>query len=251
MIKQFMNQLIEQIVKIYYKSIKWVPNKNIENLITNYYDSVINEKLQDHNNYYIIEAETENTSDNQLPNDMSKLDTILQNQDSNDDEKFDKELLQTNTPIIYAFKTKYAPNAIKVGYTTQGPEQRVNQWKKFYKDAELIDYWDASELNSVQQRVYFMDFSVHDEIKLRGYKNLLDEADINSKKEADEFRRLYTEDNIQEVYISKEFFLTYNNIGDNKRLDKELLLLMVLKNKYLIIHLKENYILLINYNHQL
>jgi hypothetical protein len=33
-----------------------------------------------------------------------------------------EELLQTNTPIIYAFITKYAPNAIKIGYTVQGAE---------------------------------------------------------------------------------------------------------------------------------
>lgn len=67
------------------------------------------------------ETDTENDSDDILTNDyqnhlgmQSELDKIHKGQ------TFSKEeLLQTNTPIIYAFITKYAPNAIKIGYTEQ------------------------------------------------------------------------------------------------------------------------------------
>ena len=110
--------------------------------LSNNFDESIRQKQDELNqNQNNDVSNTDNDSDDILNNDyqnhlgmQSELDKIHKGQ------TFSKEeLLQTNTPIIYAFITKYAPNAIKIGYTVQGAEQRVKQWQKYYSDAKLID----------------------------------------------------------------------------------------------------------------
>lgn len=49
-------------------------------------------------------------------------------------------------------------NAIKIGYTVQGAEQRVKQWQKYYSDAKLIGWWTATQLDNAMHKVFFMDF---------------------------------------------------------------------------------------------
>lgn len=153
--------------------------------------------------YYLTEEEDTE------PN--SELDNVKQGK-SFSGETF----LQTNTPIIYAFITKYAPDAIKIGYTTQGPEQRIDQWRKHYSDAKLLGYWTATELNKSMQRVFFMDYPVHDRTVRRGYKNLLDDPDA-----LNEFKRLAKEDKIEDIHVSKEFFMKYKNMSE-KNIEDEL-----------------------------
>lgn len=113
--------------------------------MSNNFDESIRQKqdeLNQNNDQTNDESDTDNDSDDILNNDyqnhlgmQSELDKIHKGQ------TFSKEeLLQTNTPIIYAFITKYAPNAIKIGYTVQGAEQRVKQWQKYYSDAKLIGW---------------------------------------------------------------------------------------------------------------
>ena len=143
-------------------------------------------------------------SKNHLDNNQSELDKIHRG------EKFSKEeLLQTNTPIIYAFITKYAPNAIKIGYTVQGAEQRVQQWRKYYKDAKLIGWWTAIQLDNAMHKVFFMDFNVHQRTRQYGYSNLKDES---NKIDLDEFKRLAKEDGIEDIHVSSEFFMKYKNM---------------------------------------
>ena len=180
--------------------------------MSNNFDESIRQKQdelnQDQNN---DESDTDNDSDDILNNDyqnhlgmQSELDKIHKGQ------KFSKqELLQTNTPIIYAFITKYAPNAIKIGYTVQGAEQRVKQWQKYYSDAKLIGWWTATQLDNAMHKVFFMDFNVHARTRSYGYSNLKDPA---NKFDFDEFKRLAKEDGIENIHVSSEFFMKYKDM---------------------------------------
>ena len=204
-----MNTFIAQLVYNYFNMLNermqqfTGHNKNIESLITTYLDE---------------EAETDDTQEDIESSDNSELDNVHAGKGFSDN-----SILQTNTPIIYAFITKYAPNAIKIGYTVQGAEQRVAQWQKHYKDAKLLGWWTATAFNQAMQEVYFMDFSVHNRTRARGYSNLKDKE---NKFDYDEFIRLAKEDHIENVHVSSEFFMKYKdmNIKDsNEELNTQII----------------------------
>ena len=178
--------------------------------MSNNFDDSIRQK-QDELNQNNDDSDTEDDSDNILTNDYqnhlgmeSELDKIHKGKTFSRE-----ELLQTNTPIIYAFITKYAPNAIKIGYTVQGAEQRVKQWQKYYSDAKLIGWWTAIQLDNAMHKVFFMDFNVHARTRSYGYSNLKDPA---NKFDFDEFKRLAKEDGIEDIHVSSEFFMKYKNM---------------------------------------
>lgn len=182
--------------------------------MSNNFDESIRQKQDELNQNFDQdndESDTDNDSDDILNNDyqnhlgmQSELDKIHKGQ------TFSKEeLLQTNTPIIYAFITKYAPNAIKIGYTVQGAEQRVKQWQKYYSDAKLIGWWTATQLDNAMHKVFFMDFNVHARTRSYGYSNLKDPA---NKFDFDEFKRLAKEDGIENIHVSSEFFMKYKDM---------------------------------------
>lgn len=181
-------------------------SNNFDESIRQKQDELNQNSDQDNN-----ESDTDNDSDDILNNDyqnhlgmQSELDKIHKGQ------TFSKEeLLQTNTPIIYAFITKYAPNAIKIGYTVQGAEQRVKQWQKYYSDAKLIGWWTATQLDNAMHKVFFMDFNVHARTRSYGYSNLKDPA---NKFDFDEFKRLAKEDGIENIHVSSEFFMKYKDM---------------------------------------
>ena len=183
-------------------------SNNFDESIRQKQDELNQNQNNDQNN---DESDTDNDSDDILNNDyqnhlgmQSELDKIHKGQ------TFSKEeLLQTNTPIIYAFITKYAPNAIKIGYTVQGAEQRVKQWQKYYSDAKLIGWWTATQLDNAMHKVFFMDFNVHARTRSYGYSNLKDPA---NKFDFDEFKRLAKEDGIENIHVSSEFFMKYKDM---------------------------------------
>ena len=183
-------------------------SNNFDESIRQKQDELNQNQTNDQNN---DESDTDNDSDDILNNDyqnhlgmQSELDKIHKGQ------TFSKEeLLQTNTPIIYAFITKYAPNAIKIGYTVQGAEQRVKQWQKYYSDAKLIGWWTATQLDNAMHKVFFMDFNVHARTRSYGYSNLKDPA---NKFDFDEFKRLAKEDGIENIHVSSEFFMKYKDM---------------------------------------
>ena len=204
-----MNTFIAQLVYNYFNKLNermqqfTDHNKNIESLITTYLGE---------------EEETDDTQEDIESSDNSELDNVHAGKGFSDN-----SILQTNTPIIYAFITKYAPNAIKIGYTVQGAEQRVAQWQKYYKDAKLLGWWTATAFNQAMQQVYFMDFSVHSRTRARGYSNLKDKE---NKFDYDEFIRLAKEDHIENVHVSSEFFMKYKdmNIKDsNEELNTQII----------------------------
>ena len=61
----------------------------------------------------------------------SILDKIMNDKETNIDE-FVKEFVRPNGPTIYAFVTDKVKDAIKVGYTDQHPEKRIEQWREIY-----------------------------------------------------------------------------------------------------------------------
>lgn len=67
---------------------------------------------------------------------MSILDAAMNaNNDKKEDELIEKlnKVIKNNGPTIYAFVVDKVKNAIKVGYTDQHPEKRIQQWKDVYE----------------------------------------------------------------------------------------------------------------------
>jgi len=110
--------------------------------------------------------------------------------------------LRTNTPMIYAFITKDIPDAIKVGYTNQGVQNRIDQWKKKYNDITVLGQWTATEINQLGEKVFFMDYPVHAKIEGRGYANV--------KPDDKRFHQ------VENIHVSKEFFNKYKDITRNE-----------------------------------
>lgn len=199
-----MKSYIIKLIQSYLDIIKINESLNMDDNLNNQ-DNQDDELIQDSSiipnddNDDFVNNDYKNHLDNQ-----SELDKIHKGK------KFSREdLLQTNTPIIYAFITKYAPNAIKIGYTVQGAEQRVQQWRKYYKDAKLIGWWTATQLDNAMHKVFFMDFNVHARTRSYGYSNLKDEQ---NKIDLDEFKRLAKEDGIEDIHVSSEFFMKYKDM---------------------------------------
>lgn len=201
-----MKRYIVKIIQNYISLLKLNEDKENDNIMNN---NKITDELQNDSSVIQKDGNTENDYDMRKDYDNhlgmeSELDKIHKGQ------KFSgEELLQTNTPIIYAFITKYAPNAIKIGYTVQGAEQRVQQWRKYYKDAKLIGWWTATQLDNAMHKVFFMDFNVHARTRQYGYTNLKDDS---NKLDLDEFKRLAKEDGIEDIHVSSEFFMKYKNM---------------------------------------
>ena len=194
-----MNQYIEYLINEYFLK----NNNMIKQLVeTYYYDNVI----------LLDENEEQGTLDRELSgmdNDLSKY-------------------IRPNTPIIYAFTTNMMKTAVKIGFTTQGAQARLQQWQKYYPDAQLIGYWDAIEFQevkdengeTVKQKVFFQDYPVHRETVQRGYDNITRE----------EFNQIF--DNLAQEdfsfdltklkrHYSQEFFRNINK--DNIILSKEII----------------------------
>jgi len=122
----------------------------IKQLIENYYHINEDDNIEGHNDA------VENTSDD----DESFLDKVIAGKDVSVG-----SIVRSNVPSIYAFITAHVPNMIKVGYTDQGVETRIKQWKHHYHDADLIGCWTATEFNIAKERVYFKDYPVHKRIE--------------------------------------------------------------------------------------
>ena len=139
---------------------------------------------------------------------LSILDQYLNGDVSAQDLKF----IKPNGPTIYAFVTNKVKDAIKIGYTDQHPEKRIEQWREIYgkKEGEvtLLGYWSAEEFDKAGERVFFWDHSVHGKVTKRGY--------LNVKKE--EFNDFLSEEGktILNLHISKEFFRKYKTLIDGK-----------------------------------
>lgn len=151
-----------------------------------------------------IENDEEETEDIELEDDGDDDSSELDNIHSGNLTSNIGTFLRPNVPKIYAFITKYVPNAIKIGFTTKSAEQRIDQWREKYDDADLI-YWWPSTLLVDNVKSYFKDFPVHEETIEQGFDNLA-KTEFSTN-----------------IHYSKEFFKKLSREDQNKELTKEII----------------------------
>lgn len=97
-------------------------------------------------------------------------------------------------PFVYAFKTKDVPNSLKIGYTSRSVGDRLEEWRKCYKNLEEV----RRSTSRVDEKRAFYDTEVH-----RFLEDMPDsyKAKRRSKKK---IRRL-PKDKGKKIY-SSEFF---------------------------------------------
>lgn len=163
---------------------------------------------------YLMEAKNKKEEQKHIEG-TSILDKILNNSESNID-NFVKEFIRPNGPTIYAFVTDKVKDAIKVGYTDQHPEKRIEQWREIYGkgkgEVECLGWWSSEEFNEAGERVFFWDHAIHKKISDKKYKQLT----------KDEFMHTLTDagKQIKDIHYSKEFFDKYKRLL-NGELDPE------------------------------
>ena len=143
---------------------------------------------------------------------MSILDAAMNvNNDKKEDELIEKlnKVIKNNGPTIYAFVVDKVKNAIKVGYTDQHPEKRIQQWKDVYEPhgmkVKSIGFWSADEFNAAGERVFFWDHAVHKKITDKGFANVNEETFYKNFSDM-------TKDELATVHYSKEFFDEYKRL---------------------------------------
>ncbi|MBQ0030899.1 MAG: Eco57I restriction-modification methylase domain-containing protein [Bacteroidales bacterium] len=104
-------------------------------------------------------------------------------------ENLDKVIYGRIEPQIYTFSTKLIPDYLKIGDTYRPVEVRLNEWKKHYSD--LVNDFQCSA--SVDNNVYFRDYSIHNYLLENG-KQRLTESNLKSG-----------------LYFSNEFFAATTN----------------------------------------
>ena len=163
---------------------------------------------------YLIESQNKKKEQMHIEG-TSILDKILNNSEANVD-NFVKEFIRPNGPTIYAFVTDKVKDAIKVGYTDQHPEKRIEQWREIYGkekgEVECLGWWSSEEFNEAGERVFFWDHAIHKKISDKKYKQLT----------KDEFMRTLTDagKQIKDIHYSREFFDKYKRLL-NGELDPE------------------------------
>ena len=68
----------------------------------------------------------------------------------------DKIIVGRVEPHIYAFETRTVPNYLKIGDTYRPVEDRLNEWRRYFKDLNQLYEHEAR----VDEK-YFRDFEVH------------------------------------------------------------------------------------------
>ena len=160
---------------------------------------------------YILERLNKKEEDQHIEG-MSILDAAMNvNNDKKEDELIEKlnKVIKNNGPTIYAFVVDKVKNAIKVGYTDQHPEKRIQQWKDVYEPhgmkVKSIGFWSADEFNAAGERVFFWDHAVHKKITDKGFANVNEETFYKNFSDM-------TKDELATVHYSKEFFDEYKRL---------------------------------------
>lgn len=170
---------------------------------------------------YLIESQNKKKEQMHIEG-TSILDKILNNSESNVD-NFVKEFIRPNGPTIYAFVTDKVKDAIKVGYTDQHPEKRIEQWREIYGkekgEVECLGWWSSEEFNEAGERVFFWDHAIHKKISDKHYINI--KGDNSSGKLKFFLKDLTNEGKrVVNLHYSKEFFSKYKRLL-NGELDPE------------------------------
>lgn len=156
---------------------------------------------------YLVEAKNRNKEYTKV---LTQLDKALMGQQSDIDAAV-SEFIKPNGPTIYAFVTNKVKDAIKIGYTDQHPEKRIDQWRKYYgsgpEDVKCIGYWSSEEFNKAGERVFFWDHAVHSKVSKRGFANVKEEEFENFL--SDKGKELGIK-----VHYSREFYTKYKRLID-------------------------------------
>ena len=167
---------------------------------------------------YLMESKTKKEEQKHIEG-TSILDKILNNSDNSSESNVDnfvKEFIRPNGPTIYAFVTDKVKDAIKVGYTDQHPEKRIEQWREIYGkekgEVECLGWWSSEEFNEAGERVFFWDHAIHKKISDKKYKQLSKEEFMSTLTDAGK--------QIKDIHYSREFFDKYKRLL-NGELDPE------------------------------
>jgi len=107
----------------------------------------------------------------------------------------DRIIIGRVEPHIYAFETNTVPNYLKIGDTYRSVEQRLNEWRRYFKDLKKLYDHEARI-----QDLYFRDLSVHDFVEHRkGRKRLMPGTLNNLPYYSREFFEHATSQDIEEA----------------------------------------------------
>jgi superfamily II DNA or RNA helicase len=67
-------------------------------------------------------------------------------------------------PHIYSFETNTLPNYLKIGDTYRPVDERLNEWRRYYKDLSEVSRHEAT----VENEVFFRDYAVHRYLETNG-----------------------------------------------------------------------------------
>ena len=81
-----------------------------------------------------------------------------------DDSALEKIITGRVEPYIYSFETNTLPNLLKVGDTYRPVEERLNEWRRYYKDLREVSRHKAV----INDDVFFRDHSVHKYLRNNG-----------------------------------------------------------------------------------
>ncbi len=81
-----------------------------------------------------------------------------------DDSEIRKVVIGRVEPHIYSFETNTLPNLLKVGDSYRPVEERLNEWRRYYKDLTEVSRHKAL----VSDAIFFRDHSVHEFLEANG-----------------------------------------------------------------------------------
>lgn len=118
-------------------------------------------------------------------------------------------------PHIYSFVTNTLPNYLKVGDTYRTVEERLNEWRRHYRDLEEISRHKAT----INDEVFFRDYSVHKYLQQKGITQI--PLDVSKNIHTNEFFEGVGESDVSEAvndivknYKKSDTYEYYNNVKD-------------------------------------
>ena len=118
-------------------------------------------------------------------------------------------------PHIYSFVTNTLPNYLKVGDTYRPVEERLNEWRKHYKDLKEVSRHKAT----INDEVFFRDYAVHKYLQQKGITQI--PLDISKNVYSNEFFEGAGESHVSEAvddvvknYQKTDTYAYYNSAKD-------------------------------------
>ncbi|TAJ15847.1 GIY-YIG nuclease family protein, partial [Patescibacteria group bacterium] len=136
---------------------------------------------------------------------MSKIDTS----------ELQKIITGRVVPHIYSFVTNTLPNYLKVGDTYRPVEERLNEWRRHYKDLEEVSRHKAT----INDEVFFRDYAVHKYLQQKSITQI--PLDISKNVHSTEFFEDAEESDVSEAvddivknYQKTDTYDYFNNLKE-------------------------------------